>query len=326
MSNPTSTKPTRSPEQMLELIEVKPGLKFSLGVLKDMLPTVQMVMFFAKVYELDAQQLGNLLMSVMRTPLVTALVGEADGHSTELQDYIVEIIDDIPELSIGDVQFSPDVPKGEILPEVWKSMEVEIADSIKAVAKKLENIVGLMPGKQGSMVFQSMLRLNVKRPTLGDHRAKIHHAPKPDNLLVLDVSGSMTEATIQTIVDDVVALSYTANAHLAIVSNTTTHWEPGQYDSASVLQHAQFGGTHYETLKDLLNQDWGVVISVADYDSSPSAKQTLARCTGSIDTLFDVSLVDRPTFLAECLGQHAGEVKPLLIGNSRQVLGSNQYW
>jgi hypothetical protein len=115
-------------------------------------------------------------------------------------------------------------------------------------------------------------------------------------------------------------MSYMANAHLAIVSSTTTHWEPGAYDSAAVLREAEFGGTHYETLKSLLDRDWGVVVTVADYDSSPSAKSVLSRCHGTIDQVLDISLVNRPTFLAECVGQLAAEVKPLLVANTSYVL------
>jgi len=119
----------------------------------------------------------------------------------------------------------------------------------------------------------------------------------------------------------VVSLAYLANAHLAIVSNTTTHWEPGNYDSTSVLAKAEFGGTHYETLEDLLQRDWGTVITVADYDSSISAADSIAsKCRGSIDEVVDVSLVDRPTYLAEVVGQLAAKVTPVLIAQSRYVL------
>jgi hypothetical protein len=59
-----------------------------------------------------------------------------------------------------------------------------------------------------------------------------------------------------------------------------------------------------------------VVVTIADYDSSRSAKDAVARCTGSIDTVLDISLVDRPTFLAECVGQLASKTQPLLIAET----------
>lgn len=306
----------------LTLYEVKPGLKFALTTLKAMLPDVETLLFFGKVYELDYRQLSALLATVFQgNSLVDEL--QRGDHSTDLQDYVVDLCDQTSYFDEGDITFSPNVPHGEVLPHVWESLQIEVANSLKEVAAKLSDMVGLMPGKQGSMVFSSMMKMNAKRPTIGDYRARVHHAGARENLLILDVSGSMTHGTVSMIVDDVVALSYVANAHLAIVSNTTTHWEPGNYDSASVLAKAEFGGTHYETLEPLLNRDWGVVITVADYDSSRSAAEHIARnCTGSIETVLDVSLVNQPTFLAEVVGRLASEVKPVLVANSHYVLSN----
>lgn len=318
-----STIKTRSSEQQLKMIEVKPGVQFSLAVLQDLLPNVETVLFFGKVYDLDATQLGNLLHQVLNTDLTSALFGEGGMHSTELQAYLIGWTDEfgywhegiIDPVRDGDVTFDPDVPTGEILPEVWKQLEVQVAKSIKDVAAKLELVVGLLPGKQGSMVFGAMMKMNAKRPTIGDFKASIKHDPVKENLLVLDVSGSMSESTIRLIIEDVVALSYVANAHMAVVSNTTTYWAPGTYSVDDVLEAAEYGGTHYETLKDLFDRDWGVVITIADYDSSLSAKQRLVRCKGHIDVVLDISLVSQPTFLAECVGQLADEVQPVLLGS-----------
>ena len=306
----------------LTLYEVRPGLKFALTTLKAMLPDVETLLFFGKVYELDYRQLSALLATVFQgNSLVDEL--QRGDHSTDLQDYVVDLCDQTSYLDEGDITFSPNVPHGEVLPHVWESLQIEVAKSLKEVAAKLSDMVGLMPGKQGSMVFSSMMKMNAKRPTIGDYRARVHHAGAKENLLILDVSGSMPPGTIGQIVDDVVALSYVANAHLAIVSNTTPHWEPGNYDSDSVLAKAEFGGTHYETLEPLLNRDWGVVITVADYDSSLDAARHIARaCTGRIDTVLDVSLVNRPTFLAETVGQLADEVKPVLVATGQYVLSN----
>lgn len=297
----------------LELIEVKPGLKFSRGVLQQILPDVETALFFGKVYELDAYQLGNLLATVLHSDVARALLSEGGYHSTDLQDYLVDLCNHVPDVEEGDLSFGEVVPKGEILPVMWEQLEVEVARSIKAVAEKLGDVVNHMPGKQGEMLFKSMAVLNAKRPTIGDHRALVHHAPQKENLVILDVSGSMSEPTIRTIVDDVVAMSYSANAHLAIVSNTCVYWPPGSYGTADVLARAQYGGTQYEQLTGLFDRDWGVVVTVADYDSSQGAKAALARCTGRIDEVLDISLVNRPTFLAECVGQLADSTRPLLV-------------
>lgn len=329
MTMNSSTISSAELRRSLDLFEIKPGTKFSLATLKDLLPDVETLLFFGKVYDLNAQQLAALLHKVLNTDLTSALFAEGAEHSNDLQYYLLGGYDEdghyyggiVPPAEAGGITLNPDVPKGEILPEVWKQLEVEVAASIKAVAEKLEHVVNLMPGKQGRMMFQSMRVMNAKRPVIGDYRAVIQHERQQQNLVILDVSGSMSEGTIRRIIDDVVAMSYTANAHMAVVSNSTFYWEPGTYSVDDVLAKCQFGGTHYETLAPLFDRDWGVVITVADYDSSQAAKQHLAQnCTGRIESVMDISLVGRPTFLAECVGQLANEVRPLLVGSTDYVL------
>jgi hypothetical protein len=299
----------------LEIIEIKPGVRFSLGTLRRALPDTETALFLAKLYKLDAYQLGHLLRVVFdQRELVQALMGEDHTHSYDLQDYLLELGYESL-IESGAIIFGEAPPKGEILPELWKSLEVEIASSILEVAEKLKDVIGHMPGKQGEMVFQSMMKVNARRPILGDHKAFIHHAPQRDNLVVLDVSGSMSEATIKAIVEDVLALTYMANAHLAIVSDTSTHWGPGESTVEAVLSVAEYSGTHYETLAALMDQDWGVVVTIADYDSSWNAMSAIKARSGHIQQLLDISLVNRPTFLAEVLGQLADEVRPLLIAD-----------
>ncbi len=297
----------------MTVVEVKPNIVFSWEVLQKQLPDIESALFFGKLYKLDVPQLSALLSRLFNTSLVQALVGEGDTHSTELQDYLVDICEQ-HNVYIGEVKFADDPePRGELLPELWKNLEVQVASSIQQVAETLKNVVGQMPGKQGEMVFRSMMLMNAKRPTIGDYRAKVHHAPGSPNLVILDVSGSMSQHTIETIVEDVVALSYMADAHLAIVSNTTTHWHPGEFSVETVLKASEFGGTHYESLAPLFNQDWGVVVTIADYDSSRDAKAAVGRMSGRIEQVLDVSLVSKPTFLSEVVGQLAQEVKPLLV-------------
>lgn len=343
MQTKTPSSSTSELKASLKLIEIKPGKQFSLATLKSLLPDIETLLFFAKVYNLDPRQLGSLIHEVFKTPLSTALFAEGHQHSNVLQTYLIggtehdeecssyygDPCDCIPIVyagvvgpaEAGQIVFEPTPPKGEILPQVWESLEVDVVDSIKAVAEKLETVVDKLPGKQGEMVFKSMMMMNAKRPTLGDHRAAIQHARQKRNLLIFDVSGSMSEHTVRTIVNDVVALSYKANAAMAIVSNNTFYWDEGTYDADAILAQAQFGGTQYETLHELMQMSWGTVITVADYDSSQAAKKYLKdNCHGHIDELLDVSLVNQPTFLAECVGQFADKVRPILIGHSPWVM------
>lgn len=321
MTTTTSSLSTRRSRAAasLDLIQVKPGLSFSKQTLVEQLPDVETTLFFAKLYRLDVHQLSDLLFRLFGHSDVLRELTQGD-HSTELQDYLVEL-DFEAELNAGEITLSPNVPHGEILPAFWEDLEVEVATSIQEVADKMTGVLDKLPGKYGKMLFKTMAVMNSKRPVIGDYKATIQRTRARENLVVLDVSGSMTPGTIHQIVDDVVALSYKANAHLAIVSETCTYWEPGTYDSASVLQAAEFWGTNYETLEPLLQQDWGTVVTVADYDSSYSALEHLAaNASCHIQHIVDISLVDRPTFLAQCLGQFADKVTPMLVGNSAAVL------
>ena len=294
----------------MTLFEVKPGVYLSAGTLRRHLPTVELALFFAKVYQLDYTKLGQLLRMLFDTPVVQALT--EGSHSVELQDYLVETVPF--EILIEMQQFTSEpMPSSEVLVQLWKSLEVEVAKSIQEVANKLAGTLHLLPSKEGDMLFASMAKINRLRPTVGVYSAHIQHAPVPEVLVVLDVSGSMTEDTIEAIIGDVVAMSYNANASLAVVSNSAFLWAPGGYSVKDVLAKAEYGGTHYEQLKPLFDQSWGTVITIADYDSSPSAKKALANCKGHIGQVLDISLVSRTTFLAECVGQLADEVRPLML-------------
>lgn len=294
----------------MTLFEVKPDIYLSAGTLRRHLPTVELALFFAKVYQLDYTKLGQLLRMLFNTPVVQALT--EGSHSVELQDYLVETV---PTEILAEMQqfTSEPMPSSEVLVQLWKSLEVEVAKSIQEVANKLAGTLHLLPSKEGDMLFASMAKINRLRPTVGVYGAHIRHAPVPEVLVVLDVSGSMTEETIEAIIGDVVAMSYNANASLAVVSNSAFLWAPGGYSVKDVLAKAEYGGTHYEQLKPLFDQSWGTVITIADYDSSPSAMKTLANCKGHIGQVLDISLVSRTTFLAECVGQLADEVRPLML-------------
>ena len=308
----------RSATKDLTLFDLGGNKFIPVNVLQRLLPDVETALFFAKVYDLDADRLGQLLEMLFHTTVINAIM--EGNHSTELQDYLVNFVpEDV-------IQVKPDeapteVPDSELLAQLWEQAEVAVAKSIKTVAEKLVGTLSRLPSKEGQMVFRTMAQMNHRRNSLGVHKATIQHEVVPDVLVILDVSGSMSESTITAIIDDVVALSWKANAYLAIVSNETYLWEPGSYSVADVLAKAAYSGTYYETLAPLFEKDWGSVVTIADYDSSSSAKAAIARtATGRIGQVLDISLVNRPTFLAECVGQLADEVTPLLI--SQGVMNS----
>lgn len=300
----------------VSLFQLTPTRYISIAKLKELLPDAEHALWFAKLLKLDHDKLSKLLWAVCRTSVVEALM--TGDHSTELQDYLVDTVP--PEVWPEDKPaFVEAPPPAQVLPHLWEDAFVEVAKSIQDVADKLVSTLGMLPSKQGTMVFSTLAQLNRQRQSIGIHKVRIKHTAVPDVLVILDVSGSMTQSTVRAIIEDVVALSWKANAHLAIVSDSTFHWEPGSYNVDDVLAKAEYYGTHYETLAPLFNKDWGTVVTIADYDSAPAAKSVLAKATGRVDTVLDISLVNRTTFLAECVGQLANEVRPLLIGQNYYV-------
>ena len=294
-----------------DLFDLGNNKKISVAALRRLLPDIETALFFGKVYKLDAQKLGQLLKLTHNSSVLDALL--EGNHSTELQSYLVDVVPD--HIDVEPYIGTPEAPKdSEVLAQLFASAEVEVAESIAKVANTLASTLDRLPSKEGQMLFKSMSTLNHKRGTIGVHKASIVHQSVPDVLVILDVSGSMSAETIRTIIDDVVALSWKANAHLAIVSNDTFLWEPGSYDSTAVLAKAQYGGTHYETLAPLFdNRSWGTVVTIADYDSAYDARRVIAATNGSVGTVLDISLVEQPTFLGECISTIAQNVKPLLV-------------
>jgi hypothetical protein len=307
-----------SAAKALQYFELKPGKVVSTATLKTLLPDVKTALFFAKAYKLGPAQLGSLLHEVFNTTLLSVLVGQSHAHSTDLQDYLIEVAPPEVKQEVASQTYTQqDVPDSELLADMWEQISVTVAQSIQDVADKLAGVLDRLPSKYGTMTFSHLRKLNVQRASIGKFGAQVTHALTAPRLVILDVSGSMTEHTIRSIVDEVVALAYQANADLAIVSDTTTWWGAGTFTTNDVLRAAEFSGTRYETLRDVLNEDWETVITIADHDSSRAAQQLIAReCRGKIGQVLDISLVHRPTFLAECVGQLAREVKPLLIGTS----------
>lgn len=312
-----STSTSLDVKTQLELFEFAPGRKAGWGTLQRLLPDVETALFFGRAYKMNYDRLSTLLFTLFRNSVTDAL--SEGSHSTTLQDYLVDVVPtDVLAQAKPDWVAAP--PPAQFLPQLWDSIDVVVASSIQAVADKIGSVIDALPSKQGVMVFQTMAQLNKKRPTIGVQRHGITHPRQTKNLFILDDSGSMTEPTIRAIIGDVIASAWKVNATLALVSSSCRVFEPQGYDVDSVMRQAEFGGTQYETLKPLLDQNWDVVTTIADYDSSLDAKRVVARATGRIRKLLDLSLVNRPTFLAECVGQLANSVEPILVATDRRVL------
>jgi hypothetical protein len=308
----------------LQYFELKPGKVVSTTTLKTMLPDVKTALFFAKAYKLDASQLSTLLSILFNSSLLDTLINEGHAHSTSLQDYLIEVAPPAAQHYVQNPVHFDDtepVPTSELLADIWEQVGIEVAASIAEVAEKLAGVLDRLPSKYGEMTFAHLRKLNLQRNSIGKFGPQIQHNTVESRLVILDVSGSMTENTIRKIVDEVVALAYQANASLAIVSDTTTWWDAGTFSTHDVLKAAEYSGTHYETLKEVLDEDWETVITIADYDSAASALRHIGQyAQGRIGQVLDISLVPRPTYLAEVVGQLAKDVKPLLIGQSHYMV------
>lgn len=309
----TSSELTRE----LTLFEFAPGKKAAWGTLRRMIPDTESALFFGRAYGMKYDALSTLVHTLFDTT-VLRLLGNGN-HSVALQEYCESVIPPLA-LEKADPNYVEAVPHAEFLPELWEAFSITVAKSISEVADKLGNVLDSLPSKEGQMTFQSLRKMNRQRPTIGAVNTVIRHRSVPNALVIFDVSGSMTEQTVTGLIDEVVALAWKANASLAIVSNSCFVWGPGTYNTKDVLKKAEYGGTQYEKLAPLFEQDWGTVITIADYDSSWGAKEAIALKPGRIGKVLDLSLVNRPTFLAECVGQLADEVEPMLVATSRYVL------
>lgn len=304
-----------------ELFEIRSGAFVSHATLIRLLPDVRTALFFAKAYKLDYNKLAELLRIVVPGTTVDTLLNRAAEHSADLQDYLIEVAPSHTVVVGGPDNDPEPAPDTELLSQLIEEAAVEVAKSITDVADKIARVLESMPSKFGEMTFKHLRELNRQRNSIGKYDAQIKHAPVPPRLVILDVSGSMTQPTIRKIVDEVVGMAYSVEASLAIVSDNCFFWEAGTFDTQDVLDKAEYKGTHYEQLTGVLDRDWDTVITVADYDSSLSAKEHLAwYAMGRVGTVLDISLVNRPTFLAECVAQLARELKPLLVASTSYVL------
>lgn len=305
-------------DRSVTLVEIG-GRSVSEQSLRKMLPNVETALFFARALKLSASDVGSLLRLLFHTNLVEVLTDQSAHHSSDLQGYLVELAGAAQlGLGVGSFDATTVPPDERLLVQLFDEMTVDLAPALENVASKIGNVLDSFPSVYGEMAFQHMRQLNRQYHNLGvsagTFQAVIEHRQVPKRLVILDVSGSMSRTTIQALAQPVVAMAYATKSSLAIVSNTCTYWEPGGYGVEDVLREAEYGGTHYEELESLLQHNWESVITVADYDSSMSAKEFLKNnVQGRIGTVYDISLVNRPTFLAQCVGQFARKVVPLLV-------------
>jgi hypothetical protein len=300
------------------------GKQASWAAMRRLFQDVETALFFAQAVGMNWTKLSELLQGLFHSSVLDALLN--GSHSTDLQDYIVDVAPPAVSVQLNKVDWTRDVPHGEILPYMWDAIEIGVAKSIADVAGKLSNVLDSLPGTQGEMTFNTLMQMNRRRPTIGDYKARIQHPHSGKNLVVFDVSGSMSEPTVRAIAGDVVALGVKAKAGLAIVSDTAKYWDPGTFSVDDVLREAEYSGTHYETLAPLFeHQCWDVVVSIADYDSSPAAGRWVREnALGTIEKLLDISLVQQPTYLSEVLGQLAKEVEPMLLSTGA-VMRNNRW-
>ena len=309
-------------DQSVRLINVA-GYSISEKALKGLLPDIETALFFAKAYRMGYEDLSTMLYLLFQTDVIEALIGEAHVHSAELQDYIVDVVPEDVQARYGAGHYDKDkaAPDMDLLVQVFEQATVEVASSIQNVVDKLGLVLESFPSKYGEMTFSHLLKLNRQYNAIGTYEAEVLHKRTPPRLVILDVSGSMTEDTVARIVEPVVALAYEINAHIAIVSNTATLWEPGSFGVDDILVAAEYGGTHYEMLAPIFDEDWETVVTIADYDSAAAARDYLRQeCSGSVGQVLDISLVNQPTYLSMCVGQLAKEVTPLLVGTGVNVL------
>ena len=300
----------------LEIIKLSKQTAVSVSALRRLLPDITTALFFCKAYKFSHSQVRDLLPKLFPNSLVLrALLAEAAAHSSTLQDFVVELYP--TEIQYGEVAPAAEneVPSEAVLAELFHEATVTIADNLQQLADKLMTAMDHLPGATGQMIFRNLARVHRARGSIGTFEARIDHSRTSRSLVILDVSGSMTRETVTTILGDVLALTKKADAHLAIVSNNTFLWNPGEASIQGVLNAAEFSGTQYASLIPVLQGAWDTVITIADYDSSRSTKVAIEReCkTLSIRQLYDMSLVDCPTFLAECLEFAAEQAQPLLV-------------
>lgn len=298
-----------------ELRQFDSGVAFDMQFLRGALPDVEAALFFGKLYKLTPTELSWLLIDLF--PHLDVIQALTEGtHSTELQGWLSDIY---PHLELVYTNSPEQDIDAQLLPQLWEAAEIMIATSIQEVGDRVGQFMNSLPTHEAQMTFKAMSVLNRKRNSIGDYSTLITRREderKRKVLVILDDSGSMTQQTIETIVQDVVALAYKANATLALVSSTARVFSAGTFSVADVLENAEYQNTVYSSLVPLFYEDWDEVVTIADYDSYGSTPHDFVKCSGRVGTVTDISLVGTPTFLSECVGTLAQEVRPVLISHN----------
>ena len=299
-----------------DFLHVSDTLAIDLVALKEAVPDIETAVFFAAALDLSLHDTSCMLERLFPHESVVRFFTEGD-HSTTLQQYIVDpqYVPGVHDMPVS--QYVGQPPQSVLLTHLLDYATTPVGSSIAEVASSIGTILSKFPHKAGNMSLRHLANFNHRRNQVGSFSATIQHQPEERNLVILDDSGSMGPQLIQAIADEVVALSYSINATLVLVSNTARRWAPGAFTTASVLEHTQFGGTYYEELQPVLNESWDRVVTIADFDSSGSAADYLRRkAKGSIGTIYDVSLVNRPTFLSIALNHLASKRHQIFLANS----------
>lgn len=278
---------------------------------------IERALFFGNWYKLDAQQLGDLFSLLNLGGVLDALL--EGGHSVDLQPWLDDIGYSERELEQQSVAetvgvYDPNATPPEFLPELWKNAQVKVLSSLAELADGLTlEVLSKLPSDQAQMNVAHYARLN-RNGTIGISKPEYAYQQQMKVGIVYDCSSSMGRTFAEKATKDVAALSHQLNADIILVSTYAERLTAGTFSVKDVLDHWQNGGTRYGTLAPYFQEDWDVIVAIADYDSHWGAQATLSRCKGKIGHLFDISVVPMPTFLSECLAPLAAEVTPLFIG------------
>lgn len=298
---------------------------FDLTALEDILTSLEVTLFFAKALELSVNDRSRLIRAIHKTDLIDELLnGE---HSIDLQDYGIDDPDNwVPtDEWVDALPVESMVPDSEFLLSIFDDIKVVIASTFVEFTTMLAEVMDAIPSDQAQLMLEDAAKLNYKTNTFGTTQVSVAPIMSLPNALILDDSGSVTRQTFEALVSEYVAVANTHQMHVILVSNTARHFAPEEVSVANLMSVAQFGGTHYEELirNDILgNMEWGTVITIADYDSSPAAAQVLQNARGRIGLLLDLSLVNRRTYLSEVIGHLADDFKQVLVGAHGYPLGA----
>lgn len=279
-----------------------------------------------------AVTLGRIF-SVLKLGTVADYISRG-GHSTELQTWWDEQgisipIPDKEEVLIDDPAAPSDKPDDvddETLFDLVNNSLVKLPESIQELADGLFiEVLSNLPTGRASYVIEHFQQVS-KFGTFGTMKTGLEYEKNTNACVVLDCSGSMGYRLGEAIANAVVHLANELKCDLILVSSAAKRLPAGTFSAETVKRNWQNAGTYYNQLvphfKDI-SQSYDVVVTIADYDSIPSHKIEIAKlCKAKVHTLYDICVqyveqspgVAKSSFLAECLGQLAKEVKPVFVG------------